>query len=182
MKPVDKTKRKVFNPGMSLEQAAQILGAKGGESTSTLKGDASRRNWNKAIESIKAKPKNHPEFECAICGSKFTVLPYRKNTAKTCSAQCRNVFNGRNNADKIGNAQRYKGEGKSYVKLRGRHMHRTIAEQKLGRLLKDGEIVHHIDGNKRNNHPDNLSVITQSEHIKTHLPEMRRIYNQKLGK
>lgn len=33
-----------------------------------------------------------------------------------------------------------------------------IAEAKLGRSLKDGEIVHHRDKNKMNNSPDNLIV------------------------
>lgn len=60
------------------------------------------------------------------------------------------------------------GEGKSYEKSYGRHTHRVVAEQKLGRKLRPGEIVHHIDGNKRNNHPDNLMVMTQSEHAKLH--------------
>ena len=29
-------------------------------------------------------------------------------------------------------------------------------------------IVHHIDGNKRNNDPSNLAVMTQSEHCRIH--------------
>lgn len=63
-----------------------------------------------------------------------------------------------------------KGEGKSYEKTYGRHTHRIVAEEKLGRLLKPGEIVHHIDGNKRNNNPDNLMVFTsQAEHLEWHL-------------
>lgn len=36
--------------------------------------------------------------------------------------------------------------------------HILVAEQKLGRHLKDGECVHHIDENKRNNDPNNLMV------------------------
>lgn len=36
--------------------------------------------------------------------------------------------------------------------------HWLVAEQKLGRHLLPGEVVHHEDGNKRNNHPDNLRV------------------------
>lgn len=38
----------------------------------------------------------------------------------------------------------------------------------LGRKLKKGEIVHHKDGNKKNNDPKNLQVMTQSEHCKVH--------------
>ena len=37
--------------------------------------------------------------------------------------------------------------------------HRVIAEQKLGRPLKKGEIVHHKDGDKTNNSPDNIEVV-----------------------
>lgn len=61
------------------------------------------------------------------------------------------------------------GEGKSYRKFLGRHEHRVVAEQKLGRPLRKGEIVHHIDGDFRNNDPDNLMVLpSQSEHCKIH--------------
>lgn len=60
------------------------------------------------------------------------------------------------------------GEGKSYEKTYGRHTHRIVAEQMLGRPLKKGEIVHHIDGNKRNNDKSNLKVMTQSEHCRLH--------------
>ena len=38
--------------------------------------------------------------------------------------------------------------------------HRVVASKKVGRWLKKGEIVHHIDGNPLNNNPDNLEVVT----------------------
>ena len=55
-----------------------------------------------------------------------------------------------------------------YRKSGGRHVHRTIAEEKIGRPLRPGEIVHHIDHNRQNNHPSNLEVMTQAEHCKAH--------------
>ena len=46
---------------------------------------------------------------------------------------------------------------------------RVVAEQLLGRPLRPGEVVHHIDGNKRNNRSENLRVFSsQAEHAKFH--------------
>jgi len=49
----------------------------------------------------------------------------------------------------------------TYRKRHGRHEHRVVAEQMIGRPLERGEIVHHIDGDKHNNDPSNLMVMTQ---------------------
>ena len=71
--------------------------------------------------------------------------------------------------EKIRNARLDTGQGHSYSKQYGRHEHRVVAEQTIGRSLKRGEVVHHIDGNKRNNSPLNLLVFkTQKEHASWH--------------
>lgn len=57
----------------------------------------------------------------------------------------------------------------TYIKENGQHQHRIVAQKLIGRQLKRGEIVHHKDGDKHNNDPKNLEVMTQSEHIKLHL-------------
>ena len=50
--------------------------------------------------------------------------------------------------------------------------HRFIAEDMIGRKLKTNEVVHHKDGNKRNNSPENLIVVTRSEHAKIHAKDI----------
>ena len=47
---------------------------------------------------------------------------------------------------------------------RGIREHRWVVEQLLGRRLDINEIVHHKDGNKRNNSPDNLEILTRKAH------------------
>lgn len=46
--------------------------------------------------------------------------------------------------------------------------HRFVAEELVGRLLNENDIVHHIDGDRTNNSLDNLEVTTRSTHSESH--------------
>ena len=50
--------------------------------------------------------------------------------------------------------------------------YRLVMEKVLGRLLTDDEIVHHINEITDDDRPENLQVMTQSEHAKLHAPAM----------
>jgi hypothetical protein len=87
-----------------------------------------------------------------------------------CSVKCWHKTN-------VGNRHAlYKPEGSAradgYVRLavtgRRVYAHRQAMEIKLGRQICRHEHVHHIDGNTGNNAPENLELLTNSQHRKLH--------------
>lgn len=52
--------------------------------------------------------------------------------------------------------------------FKGRSVHCVVMEKIIGRKLHKNEIVHHKDGNRSNNHPDNLELKTRSKHARDH--------------
>ena len=46
--------------------------------------------------------------------------------------------------------------------------HTLIMEKKIGRYLKDDEVVHHINHNKQDNRIENLQLMTKAEHTRLH--------------
>jgi len=112
---------------------------------------------------------------CKECGATFTPSP-SNGRALYCSQSC--VWKATKGPEfnaKIAKeyaparAEKVRGSGtRGYVKRNGRHEHRQVAERKIGRALGPGEVVHHIDGDKHNNEPGNLAVMTQAEHMREH--------------
>lgn len=46
--------------------------------------------------------------------------------------------------------------------------HRRVAEKKVGGLIFAGYEVHHLDRNKMNNKPSNLTVVSKAAHRSIH--------------
>ena len=53
----------------------------------------------------------------------------------------------------------------------GKSVHRWVASKKVGGKIGKNRVVHHMDGNKQNNDPDNLWVMDRSDHSRLHAKE-----------
>ena len=62
------------------------------------------------------------------------------------------------------------GRGYRRFHMHGRYIfeHRLVMEKFLGRQLSKTEVVHHANGNRLDNRPENLQIMSLSEHAKLH--------------
>ncbi len=50
------------------------------------------------------------------------------------------------------------------------YFYRAVMEAKLGRELTPDEVIHHVDGDRTNDDPANLELMTQRTHSRLHNP------------
>ena len=111
-------------------------------------------------------------FECPICLKQVERIRKDGLKAKACSHKCSRTGEQRGAyTEKVfisGYYYIYKPEHPNAIKRGYVAEHRLVAEKKIGRYLKHGEVVHHINENKLDNRPENLEVMTSYEHMKLH--------------
>ena len=113
---------------------------------------------------------------CKYCKKEFFVTPSKANKRKCCSRGCIAKLNSKlllreNNPNWCGGITEMK-SGYLLINIganKREYLHRYIMQKHLGRKLMSTEIVHHLDGDKKNNDPINLKVMTQRQHVKYHL-------------
>lgn len=69
----------------------------------------------------------------------------------------------------------YRKNGYKHFAHSGIPVHRHVATRKLGRPLKSGEVVHHINRDKTDNRRSNLSVLkNQGRHYSIHKNDKKK--------
>lgn len=151
-----------------------------------------KSKYGKLVAYSRTKTLTH--WKCDNCGEEFSKIRNGKydTDAKSYCKKCiskiglnklaslagydskvKNKFEPRVGSiiiDKEGYPQVYIGKNYPYREGGYTHIreHQYIMEMHLGRRLLKGEIVHHIDGNKKNNKLENLYLTSVEEHNKLH--------------
>jgi ferredoxin-like protein FixX len=109
------------------------------------------------------------EVRCLECGTPFVTSRKRieDGRGKFCSKQCQYAAQSgeRSPQWKGGRIRTATGYIELTINRERVPEHRFVAEKMIGRPLRTDEHVHHLDGNRSNNAPENLRVMTASEHM-----------------
>lgn len=95
---------------------------------------------------------------CMLCGCCFTSTRKTSKYCKSCYEKMQKFGNSCTN-NYVYNKKDYK---------QSVWQHRQIVEKLLGRKLNTNEVVHHLDGNPKNNELTNLIVLSRQKHGALH--------------
>lgn len=126
-------------------------------------------------------------LSCDWCGTAFYKPLSRIRNENFCSAACRNRWLGKQNVE-VRNVPGHSAGHKAphltdlnrrrnplgrltggKTKAVASQTYRKIAEEMIGRKLTKDEVVHHINGDRSDNRPENMAVLPRTEHNRLHM-------------
>ena len=112
-------------------------------------------NKQRMLNIVRGKPRYVWVKNCKICQKEYRAWRKIQELCATCNRLVLNVAAEQKSTNQ-------------YEHEKGILTHRLTAQSILGRQLTKNEVVHHIDGNPKNNDPKNLSVMHVRDHVSLH--------------
>lgn len=129
-----------------------------------------------------AKAKPPVIKQCEVCGKELRLKPSQAGI-RYCSKICDGIGRTKRPLDREHNGRPARMDDKGYVMVYQpdhpnksfsgwQYEHRLVVENVIGRYLRTDEAVHHINGVKHDNRPENLEVLSPAEHSKITVREL----------
>lgn len=142
--------------------------------------DLSGRWKNRCYVCYPGKDRSGKTVECLQCGESFYAQRHQLKSIgnrkpKYCSRKCKHLAH--TGVELVHGTRHVRKDGYVQIKVGIREYqleHRLVMGKIFGRKLDIDEHVHHVNGDRADNRPENLEVLTSSEHAKLHNhPQMR---------
>ena len=125
---------------------------------------------------------------CEVCESEIYLRECdleRKGRGRFCSYECKYKSQkgwwSKNKNPRWNGGRRIRGDGYIQIKASNHYSvneegyireHRLVMEKYLRRKLKDDELIHHKNGNVKDNRIENLEITNRAEHKTKYHPEI----------
>lgn len=117
-------------------------------------------------------------FKCPVCGNEVIKPTGEGKRLTACSQRCSQIGKRRGNYKPYviisGYKYIYAPNHPNCTKSGYVGEHRLVLETKIGRFLANDEVAHHINENKLDNRPENLELMTFSQHSSYHAKRRMR--------